>query len=34
VAALLIIVIIGHIYMGIWTKGSIRAMMRGTVSAK
>lgn len=34
VAAILIIVIIGHIYMGIWTKGSIRAMVRGTVSAK
>jgi formate dehydrogenase subunit gamma len=34
VAAILIIVIIGHIYMGIWTKGSIRAMIRGTVSAK
>ncbi len=34
VAAILIIVIIGHIYMGIWTKGSIRAMIRGTVSAR
>jgi formate dehydrogenase subunit gamma len=30
-ATLLIIVIIGHIYMAIWTKGSIRAMTRGTV---
>jgi formate dehydrogenase subunit gamma len=34
VAATLIIVIIGHIYMGFWTKGSIRAMMVGTVSVK
>lgn len=27
----LILAIIGHIYMSIWTKGSIRAMTRGTV---
>jgi formate dehydrogenase subunit gamma len=30
-AAVLIIMVLGHIYMGIWTKGSIRAMTRGTV---
>lgn len=30
-ATLLILTIIGHIYMAIWTKGSIRAMTRGTV---
>jgi formate dehydrogenase subunit gamma len=30
-ATVLIIAILGHIYMAIWTKGSIRAMTRGTV---
>lgn len=30
--ALLIILIMGHIYMAIWTKDSIRAMTRGTVT--
>ncbi len=30
-AVVLITMVIGHIYMGIWTKGSIRAMTRGTV---
>jgi formate dehydrogenase subunit gamma len=30
-AVVLIISVIGHIYMAIWTKGSIRAMTRGTV---
>lgn len=30
-AAVLVIMIIGHIYMGIWTKGSLRGMTRGTV---
>jgi formate dehydrogenase subunit gamma len=30
-AVLLIVSVIGHIYMAIWTKGSIRAMTRGTV---
>ena len=30
-AAVLIIMVLGHIYMGIWTKGSIRGMTRGTV---
>ncbi len=30
-AAVLILVVIGHIYMAIWTKGSMRAMTRGTV---
>jgi formate dehydrogenase subunit gamma len=30
-AFVLIIAVIGHIYMAIWTKGSIRAMTRGTV---
>jgi formate dehydrogenase subunit gamma len=30
-AALLIVAVIGHIYMAIWTKGSIRAMTRGSV---
>ncbi|MBI3528521.1 MAG: formate dehydrogenase subunit gamma [Betaproteobacteria bacterium] len=33
-ATVLIIGIIVHIYAAIWIKGSIRAMMRGTVSAK
>ncbi len=31
-AALMIILIMGHIYLAIWTRGSIRAMTRGTVS--
>jgi formate dehydrogenase subunit gamma len=30
-ATVLILTIIGHVYMAIWTKGSIRAMTRGTV---
>ncbi|HRD97463.1 MAG TPA: formate dehydrogenase subunit gamma [Rubrivivax sp.] len=30
-AAVLILFILGHIYMGIWTKGSFRAMSRGSV---
>jgi formate dehydrogenase subunit gamma len=30
-ALVLIITVMGHIYMAIWTKGSIRAMTRGTV---
>lgn len=30
-AAVLVLFILGHIYMGIWTKGSFRAMSRGTV---
>lgn len=30
-AAVLILMIIGHIYMGIWTKGSTRGMTRGEV---
>jgi formate dehydrogenase subunit gamma len=30
-ALVLIVSVIGHIYMAIWTKGSIRAMTRGTV---
>ena len=30
-AVVLIVSVIGHIYMAIWTKGSIRAMTRGTV---
>lgn len=30
-AVLLIVSVIGHIYMAIWTKGSIRAMTRGNV---
>jgi formate dehydrogenase subunit gamma len=30
-AAVLVLMVIGHIYMGIWTKGSIRAMTRGKV---
>lgn len=30
-AAVLILFILGHIYLGIWTKGSFRAMSRGTV---
>jgi formate dehydrogenase subunit gamma len=34
VAAILIIGIIVHIYAAIWVKGSFRAMIRGTVSAK
>ena len=33
-AAVLIIVIIGHIYMAIWTVGSIRAMVQGYVTAR
>ena len=33
-AAILIVAVIIHIYAAIWTKGSIRAMMRGTVSAR
>jgi formate dehydrogenase subunit gamma len=33
-AAILIIAIIVHIYAAIWVKGSIHAMMRGTVSVK
>jgi formate dehydrogenase subunit gamma len=33
-ATILIIGIIVHVYAGIWTKGSIRAMVRGTVSIK
>ena len=33
-ATVLIITIIVHIYVAIWIKGSIRAMMRGTVSTK
>ena len=33
-ASILIIVIMGHMYLAFWTKGSIRAMMRGTVSAR
>ena len=31
-AAMMVIVIIGHIYMAIWTKGSIHGMVRGEVS--
>lgn len=31
-AAVLVIVVIGHIYMAIWTKGSIGGMVRGEVS--
>jgi formate dehydrogenase subunit gamma len=31
-ATVMILAIIGHIYMAIWTKGSIRAMTRGKVS--
>ena len=30
-ALVLIVTVMGHIYMAIWTKGSIRAMTRGTV---
>jgi formate dehydrogenase subunit gamma len=30
-ATVLILALIGHIYMAIWTKGSMRAMTRGTV---
>jgi len=30
-AAVLVLMIIGHIYMGIWTKGSMRGMTRGNV---
>jgi formate dehydrogenase subunit gamma len=30
-ATVLILAIIGHIYMAIWTKGAMRAMTRGTV---
>lgn len=30
-AAVLVLMVIGHIYMGIWTKGSIRGMTRGNV---
>ncbi len=33
-AAVLIIIILGHMYMGIWTVGSIRAMMQGYVTAR
>ncbi|HTO59824.1 MAG TPA: formate dehydrogenase subunit gamma [Bradyrhizobium sp.] len=33
-ATVLIIVIMGHMYLAFWTKGSIKAMMRGTVSAR
>lgn len=33
-AAVLIIIIIGHIYMAIWTVGSVRAMMQGYVTAR
>ena len=33
-ATILIIVIIGHMYLAFWTKGSIRAMMRGPVSVR
>jgi formate dehydrogenase subunit gamma len=33
-AAVLIIIIMGHIYMGIWTVGSIRAMTQGYVTAR
>ncbi|HUL56699.1 MAG TPA: formate dehydrogenase subunit gamma [Usitatibacter sp.] len=33
-AAILIIVVIGHIYMAIWTVGSIRAMVQGYVTAR
>jgi formate dehydrogenase subunit gamma len=32
--AVLIIIIIGHIYMAIWTVGSIRAMVQGYVTAR
>jgi formate dehydrogenase subunit gamma len=32
VGALMIIIILGHIYVGIWTKGTIRAMLYGTVT--
>lgn len=31
-ALVLIISVLGHVYMAIWTKGSIRAMTRGTVT--
>jgi formate dehydrogenase subunit gamma len=31
-ALVLIVAVIGHVYMAIWTKGSIRGMTRGTVS--
>ena len=30
-AAVLVLMVIGHVYMGIWTKGSIRGMTRGNV---
>lgn len=30
-AAVLVLMIIGHVYMGIWTKGSMRGMTRGSV---
>ncbi len=30
-AAVLVLFVLGHIYLGIWTKGSFRAMSRGTV---
>jgi len=33
-ATILILTVIVHVYAAIWTKGSIRAMMRGTVSAR
>jgi len=33
-AAVLIIIIIGHIYMAIWTVGSVRAMVQGYVTAR
>jgi len=31
-AAVFVILVIGHIYVAIWTQGTIRGMMRGTVS--
>jgi len=34
VAAILIVAIIVHVYAAIWTKGSFRAMIRGTVSLR
>jgi formate dehydrogenase subunit gamma len=32
VGAVMIAVIIGHVYLGIWTKGTVRAMLYGTVT--
>jgi formate dehydrogenase subunit gamma len=32
--ALIVITVIGHVYMAMWTKGAMRAMTRGTVSER